>query len=162
MRFWGITAVLALAVGVLSGTAAYYWSREPVAEPRREAIEWVKQEFRLSPTQAARIAELHALHGERCAEHCLAIQRARRQLRQAREQARGADEIHAAEEHLAQVDQACRDSLSRHVHEIASVMADEEGRRYLSIVLPRIATFDHHASPDLRLSPGESHHAHGH
>jgi hypothetical protein len=46
----------------------------------------------------------------------------------------------------------CEGSIAAHVRKVAALMSPEDGRRYLALVLPKIANFDHTAAPDLRLS----------
>ena len=161
MKYWILTAAAVFVSALLFGTTAYITARpEPVAGSGG-AIDWLQLEFNLDAEQARRIAAIHRAQSARCEEHCQAIQRARRALRVAREQNRSAAELRAAEEHLEQVDRHCREALERHVREVAALMDPAEGERYLGVVLPRIAVFDHTAAPNLDLKPEVSE-GHGH
>jgi uncharacterized membrane protein len=160
MRFWLLTLVVVLAASVGAGSVAYLLARQEPPRTSGHALDWLKLEFKLSSEQAERIAALHRDYSLKCEEHCLAIQRARRQLRILREQGRPAAEIAEAVQRLEEADRHCRTSMELHVQEVAKLMG-AEGPRYLQIVLPRIESFDHAASPDLSITPNSSQ-THGH
>jgi hypothetical protein len=46
----------------------------------------------------------------------------------------------------------CENAIAVHVREVAAQMSPDQGQRYLALVLPRIAGFDHRAAPDLDLN----------
>ena len=60
--------------------------------------------------------------------------------------------VTTAERKLQELRTACETAITAHVRQVAALMAPEQGRRYLALVLPRIAEFDHTAVPDLSLS----------
>ena len=60
--------------------------------------------------------------------------------------------LSAANRELAELRQNCETAIARHVRQVAALMAADDGRRYLALVLPKIAAFDHRAAPDLRLN----------
>lgn len=143
MRNFLLTLGVALAACAVSFVVFYAVSR-PSAEVRaavqeRDAMQWLRAEFHLTDAQFAEIQRLHDGYNAQCAEHCAAIMAARRS---------GAP---AAE--VARLESVCERSMAEHFHRVAAVMDPAQGRRYLEIVLPRVAGYDHHGAPSLRVDP---------
>jgi hypothetical protein len=59
--------------------------------------------------------------------------------------------MEAANERIQALRSLCEGAIAAHVRKVASLMSPDDGRRYLALVLPKIANFDHTAPPDLRL-----------
>jgi hypothetical protein len=161
-RFTAAAVILALACA--AGSAAYVWVRAPrpdSAVAAGDALLWLRQEFKLSAGALARIEKMHADYQIVCEEHCRNIQDARRVLRTLRQAQAPRAEIAAAETKLAEVNLVCTRSLEAHMREIARVMGGEQGERYLSIVLPRVAGYDHAGAPalDFQNKPAHAGHA---
>jgi hypothetical protein len=108
----------------------------------------------------ARIEAMHAAYEPVCEEHCLRLHRASAEVRRLRAARAGDPEIAAAAATVARVDAECRASLEAHVRAVAAVMGEPAGSRYLAIVLPRLAGFDHARAPDLDLKKTMSHDGH--
>jgi hypothetical protein len=138
-----ITLVLALAVCAGAFGAFFAANRESAdlhrAARERDAMEWLRTDFRLGPAQFSAIQSLHRDFLSECAEHCAAIAAAR-----ARREPPAA---------IAQLEAHCVQAMTEHFHQVAAVMAPNEGRRYLATVLPRIADYDHRGAPTLRVRP---------
>lgn len=81
------------------------------------------------------------------------------QARDALRKTNGDDLVAAAEAErtLQQLRATCESAITTHVHQVAAVMSPADGKRYLALVLPKIADFDHQVAPDLKL---ESRHQH--
>ena len=62
-------------------------------------------------------------------------------------------ELQAANQRLQELRLVCETAIARHVHQVATLMSPQDGQRYLALVLPKIADFDHQAAPDLHLNP---------
>ena len=139
----------------------YYSSRDPQlhsAVAKRDTMAWLQADFHLTDTQLAAVRELHASYAGTCAEHCRKIQEATR-ARNALEAAKG-DKI-ALDKAQAQINsmrRICESAIEAHVRSVAALMSPEDGRRYLQLVLPKIAHFDHSEAPDLRLNTSSSTH----
>ena len=58
----------------------------------------------------------------------------------------------AAEARLQELRTNCETAITRHVRQVATEMSPADGARYLALVLPKIADFDHQAVPDLHLN----------
>jgi hypothetical protein len=54
-----------------------------------------------------------------------------------------------AEAELARLDAVCRASVRAHLESVASLLGPSDGPRYLALVLPRMAAFDHQGAPGL-------------
>jgi hypothetical protein len=165
MKFRWITAILIVALAVGAGCIVYVCMREPMpkaAADDGDALLWLRHEFKLPADKMARIEKLHDAYQVVCEEHCRIIRDARVALRKLREAEAPASEISAAEARSSEVDLICTTSLETHMREIANVMGGEDGRRYLSIVLPRVAKFDHAGAPGLNLESDKPHAGHAH
>ena len=151
----GTIAVLMLA-GAALGWVCYRLGADPAiptAAAKGDAMQWLRHDFHLDDRQFAAISELHASYAGTCAEHCRMIQEATA-ARQALEAARTSDPaaLAAATRRIADLRTTCESAIAAHVRKVAAVMSPADGRRYLALVLPKIADFDHTAAPDLRLN----------
>jgi len=150
----GIAAALALlAAG--AGYAGYRLSRDAslhAAVAKRDSMEWLRADFHLTDAQYAEVRRLHEAYAGTCQEHCRRIQEFTR-ARDALEAAHGdRAAVEAANRRLEGMRSACEGAIADHVRRVSALMSPEDGRRYLVLVLPRIAGFDHTTAPDLRLS----------
>jgi hypothetical protein len=131
-----LAAASALSFGVF-----YAMSREPADVQRAlrdgDALTWLRMEFKLNDTQFVAIKELHENYREACAVHCAAIMTAEK---------RGAP---AAE--VALLEKTCVDAMTAHFKRVAALMPAGQGERYLAIVLPRVADFDHRGAPNVQV-----------
>lgn len=117
---------------------------------RRDALAWLRSEFSLTDDQFARIKAMHEAYSVECEAHCLAIQEAaieRDTLRAA--PASDPARLQAAEREVEHLRLVCETAIAAHVRRCAAEMSPEAGARYLALVLPRIADFDHKAPPDV-------------
>lgn len=148
-------AVLLLAAGG-AGLASYRASSNPALQEAQrdgDSLAWVRAEFKLDDSQFRKIQALHAGYAKICAEHCTAVQDAMETL--AAVPANGgpnaAGQRSAAESRLRELESRCERSMTEHVHRVAACMAPEQGARYLKLVEPRIARYEHQGAPDLSL-----------
>lgn len=134
--------VLAAACGASYGVF-YALSRGPAelrqALAERDAMAWLRADFKLTDAEFGAIKRLHEDYGKECARHCAAIMAAR--------------ERHAPAAEMERLESRCEQSMTAHFHEVAALMDPAEGRRYLNIVLPRVASYDHHGAPSVRVNP---------
>jgi hypothetical protein len=165
MRFRVLTTVIVLTLATTAGWITYACMHEtPPALATRDddSLLWLRHEFNLSGETFARIEKLHAEYQVVCEDHCRAIRDSRSALKRLREAQAPASDVAAAETKAKQVDLICTTSLETHMREIADVIGGSEGRRYLSVVLPRIAGFDHAAAPGVDLDTANPHAGHAH
>lgn len=162
MNYRWITAGAILAVALLAGGFSYFcfhhtMSMSGLHGREHDSLMWVRHEFKLSGEKLARVEAMHEAYESICAEHCLAIAESRKALTRA-QAAHGSPElIAAATAKIKEVDARCLASTEAHIREVAAVIGGEEGRRYLSIVLPRVANFDHKAPASLDLHTSTTH-----
>lgn len=150
----GTAAIVAL-LAVCSAYVGYRLNSDPAlhaAVAQGDTMEWLRTDFHLSDAQLSEVRRLHEAYSGTCDEHCRAIQEAMR-ARKALEAAHGDEAaLQAAASKIQGLRALCEASIADHVRKVAALMSPEDGRRYLALVLPRIANFDHTATPDLRLS----------
>lgn len=141
-NFW-LTVGLIVAVCAVSHTVFYSLGRDPDSVRRalvdQDAMAWLRADFKLSDTQFAAIERLHDDYYVQCSEHCAMIMDAR--------------ENQAPEIEVARLEEVCERAMAQHFRKVAAEMSAKEGARYLAIVLPKIASYDHQAPPNLQVSP---------
>lgn len=150
MKFSVLTAALIVAVSIGVGTATYLCCRPaPLSVPGadNDSLTWLRMDFALDAERMAAIESKHAEFQKICAGHCADIRATREQLRQLKAKGAPAGEISMVMQTEARQDAECRSSLDAHVREIAGLIGGQDGERYLELVLPRIARFDHTAQP---------------
>lgn len=158
MRYlWSTLAALVL-VAVAMGALCYHLSSAPAlhaAAKKGDAMEWLRVDFHLTDGQFAEIKKLHDAYAPSCEEHCRLIQEATK-ARDAIKATRGSDPTAAAaaERTLQELRTTCETAITVHVRKVAALMSPENGQRYLTLVLPKIADFDHQMAPGLDLKKG--------
>jgi hypothetical protein len=161
VKHLGRTLVALAALALVAGLLCYRLSLSPelhAAVAKGDALSWLKTDFHLDERQFAEIQKLHAAYAPSCEEHCRLIQEAT-VARDALKARQGADPaaVAAAERTLQELRLNCETAIAAHVRQVAAVMSPDDGRRYLALVLPKIADFDHRMAPDLALQQGHRH-----
>ena len=156
MRYLLGTLAAILLAAAATGLICFRLNSEPAlhaAAEKRDAMQWLRDDFHLSPEQFTAVRELHAAYAGTCSEHCRMIQSAS-QVRAALAATRSTDPaaVAAAERRVQELRAVCESAIATHVRQVAALMTPADGTRYLSLVLPKIADFDHTAVPDLRLN----------
>lgn len=160
-RHFAATLAVLAGLAVATGFVTYRLTSKPAtnaALEEHDPLQWLRAEFDLDDAQFARIKALHESYAVVCAEHCLEIQKAERARRQLAESGADPAALAAAERRVEELRKFCESAIAAHVRECASHMSPESGSRYLALVLPKIADFDHRAAPDLQLNA--HHHSH--
>jgi hypothetical protein len=154
-------ATLTVLLLLLAATAAVTYRATgdrgvKAAMAKRDALEWLRAEFGLNEAQYRQIKELHEAYSSVCEEHCRQIQLANRERNELKALPQANPEIlAAAETRLSQLRLECETAIAAHVRQCAAMMSPAAGERYLAMVLPKIADFDHRAAPDVQLSAHE-------
>ena len=151
----GTSGALVL-VAAVTGFVCYRLSCEPplhAAVAKGDTMAWLRTDFHLDADRFAAIKKLHEAYAPSCAEHCRLIQEATRE-HNALKSAAGADPAAqiAAGRKLQELRTACETAITAHVRQVAALMSPEDGRLYLALVLPKIASFGHATAPDLQLN----------
>lgn len=158
MKFGILTVALIVAVSIGAGTGAYLCCRPAlptVSGIDTDSLTWLRMDFALDPDRMADIERMHRDFQKICAGHCSGIRATREKIRQLKANGAPGEEISAAMLVEAGQDAECRSSLDMHVRAIAGIIGGKDGERYLQLVLPRIARFDHTAAPPPRTGHGE-------
>jgi uncharacterized membrane protein len=156
MRHLLVTIAVLVALACIAGFVSFRLGQDPLvheALARRDALEWLRADFKLDDAQFASIRRLHESYSVVCEEHCRAIQdaaRARNALKAS--PAANPAKLAAAEQRVQDLRLVCESAIAAHVREVAAQMSPEQGTRYLALVLPKVADFDHQAAPDLGLN----------
>ena len=150
------TLVILGLLAVITGFVCYRVGSDPslhAAATKGDPMEWLRVDFHLNDAQYAAIHELHDSYAGSCAKHCRLIQQATK-VRNALQTTQNADPIALieADHQLQELRTHCATAITRHIRQVAALMLPVEGQRYLALVLPKIANFDHQAVPDLKLS----------
>lgn len=149
-----LTVVLVLAACAVAFGAFYVSSTDHAARRALrdgDMLAWLQSEFHLNAAQAAEINRLHEAFQDQCADHCMAIIKARRAWREAQRDQPAA--VPAREAELRRLEAQCVDEMLAHFHRVAALMPAREGERYLAMVLPRVGAYEHAGAPDLRAQP---------
>ena len=155
MKYLMRTLAVLVVLAVIAGIVCYRLGCEPTlhdAAAKGDPMAWLRADFHLTDAQYAAVQKLHDSYAGSCAEHCRMIQEATK-VRNSLHAAKSADSaaMIEAEKNLQELRTHCETAIARHVREVAALMSPEEGQRYLALVLPKIADFDHRAAPDLTL-----------
>lgn len=149
------TVALIVAAAGMTWFVCYRIGTEPAihaALEKGDALEWLRNDFTLNDAQFAAVKRLHESYATVCEEHCQAIQEAARQRDGLRAQV-SADQaaLAGAEKKFQELRTICETAIASHVRQVAAHMAPEQGRRYLTLVLPKIKDFDHQGAADVRV-----------
>jgi len=156
MKYLVATIIVLVLAAAAAGIFSYRMSCEPMlhaAAAKGDAMAWLRADFHLTDGQFAAIRQLHQSYAGTCEEHCRLIQEAVR-ARDALKASTAADPsaAAAADHKLQELRLTCETAIARHVRQVAALMSPADGKRYLALVLPKIADFDHTVAPDLRLN----------
>lgn len=123
-------------------------------------LDWLRQEFRLSDAELARVRALHDGYLPQCAEMCKQIAAKKRELEAA---LAGATNVTAeAETKLAELGALrahCQTQMLRHFAEVSQAMPPEQGRRYFAEMQRLTLGFHEQIEQSMSQSPT---HEHGH
>lgn len=133
-----------LAIAVIAGCLAFFATRgKPQAVNDALLLDslpelvWLRTELQLTDEQFAKVGELHRAYRPVCAEMCRNIaesEAAVARLASARSGMTG-DLAQAIEDH-GRVIAACKRSMLDHLYQTASLMDENQARRYLEVTLP--------------------------
>ena len=154
-HLWRTIGLLVVVAALVAGVSYHFGRDDSLNEAlsKRDAMAWLRRDFRLDDAQFEAIRKLHESYSVVCERHCEAIQEAamnRNVLKAAPTTERAV--LAAAERKLEDLRRVCESAIAAHVREVSAHMSPGQGRRYLALVLPKIAEFDHRAAPALDLS----------
>jgi len=131
-----VILLLALVAGAAVFVASYVVAQRVCAKHAgntADDLDWLRQEFRLSDAELARVRALHAGYVPKCAEMCQQIAAKKRELETALTVATNVTT--GAEQKLSELAALrvqCQTQMLRHFVEVSQAMPPEQGRRYLA------------------------------
>jgi len=147
MKPLAVLLLLVLAVAATAyGVTRYLGSRQT-----EDQWTWLRREFRLSDAQFARVRALHEAYQPVCADHCARIMAAHERLTRLEQSGARTSPAYAAA--LAEWQALCREcnqATLQHLEKVAREMDPDAGRRYLDLMLPRVAQGEHRGPPEVR------------
>jgi hypothetical protein len=155
MKHFLATLAAIAALAAVACALAFHFSGDPTlkaAVAKRDALEWLRAEFQLTDAQFAKIRQLHESYSIVCEKHCMDIMEAARARDELRKTSTDAAALAAANQRVEELRQVCETAIAAHVRQCAAEMSPAARDRYLALVLPKIADFDHYAPPDLQLN----------
>jgi hypothetical protein len=133
---------LILGLGVTAAVATYFCvylagttGPRTWLQNRQPELVWLKQEFKLSDAEFARVSQLHEAYLPQCRERCSRIRAMNDKLAQLL--AANSDVTPAVESALAEratMRSECQTAMLKHFFEVSRTMSPEQGRRYLAWV----------------------------
>ena len=134
LGFGVLAAVVAYSCFYLAGTAS---SRQWL-QSRQPELAWLKQEFKLSDAEFARVSQLHEAYLPQCKERCRRIRDLNNNLDRALTKASGlTPEIEKLLSERATMRADCQGEMLKHFFEVSRTMPPEQGKRYLAWVQER-------------------------
>lgn len=154
-------AALLLAGAVVFITGQRVASRVCVQLASRpgDDLDWLRQEFRLSDAELARVRQLHEGYLPKCREFCARIDGSKQELQRMLEA--GTNAPATVEQKLVEIGTLrgqCQAAMLQHFREVSQAMPAEQGQRYLK-EMERL-TLGVHEQMEERMSPAAT--AHGH
>ena len=126
--------LIGLAVAVAAGSYALTRGLFPRGE--EDQMTWLRREFKLTAGQAAAVEKMQAAYQPGCAEHCRLIMEERDRLAAAPNDA-------AVQAEIARLEQICNEATLEHLRQVAAQMAPGQGRRFLTLVEPKVSRHAH-------------------
>lgn len=138
MKKSGAILLLGLVLAV-AGFAGFYYRgtahcRAMMRQPQPE-LAWLKEEFKLSDAEFARVTQSHDAYLPKCRERCRRIEEQNAKLRELLAQSGTVTpEIQAVLTERARMRSDCEAEMLQHFLEVSRMMPPEQGRRYLAWV----------------------------
>lgn len=139
----GAIALVAAAVAGLIAYCVYFvCATQPMhamlAHPEGE-MEWLRREFELDDAQFVKIKALHDAYKPDCALMCRRIAEANSKVDSLIDESQSVTpEIASALSDVSVVQQECRQKMLAHIYAVSAAMKPENGRRYLTLMKPRL------------------------
>jgi hypothetical protein len=154
-----VAAVLGITLLAGSYLTAQRWCSRQLASSADE-LDWLRQEFRLSDAELARVRELHDGYMPKCMEMCQRIAAKKSELEAV---LAGTTTLTPAAEvklqELGALRAECQTHMLRHFAEVSQAMPPEQGRRYLAEMQRLTLGFHEHLEQSMSKSAD---HDHGH
>lgn len=104
-------------------------------ESRQPALAWLREEFKLSDAELARVSQLHDAYLPQCRERCRLIRQMNDKLGQLLATTSNVTpEVESALAERAKMRSECQAAMLKHFFEVSRTMPPEQGKRYLAWV----------------------------
>lgn len=128
-----------LALLVAAGASFFLVRRSLSIAPGHTALaqgmQWLKHEYALDEETYGRIVRAHQSYFRECNERCGELEEINRHfLREVESPGTEGSDLDAVQELQEAICHDCRVAMIEHVHEVASMMPDPSGRRFLADV----------------------------
>lgn len=121
-----------LAGGVLWITRE---SQRPHESNQERGLRWLKEEYQLNEAAFLKAAELHRAYYAQCDQMCLQVKEASRPLLMRPRQPPSHTIAAGLREQERKLCDKCEETARHHLHQVARLMAPEQGRRFLNDML---------------------------
>jgi hypothetical protein len=128
--------VILLALAVVVAAGSYAITRGLMPRGEEDQLAWLTREFKLTPAQTTAVEKLQADYQPVCAGHCRLIMAAHDRLA-------AAPNDTAVQAEITRLEQMCNQATLAHLREVAAQMAPEQGRRFLTLVEPKVSRHAH-------------------
>jgi hypothetical protein len=158
-----VILLLALVLGAAVFAASYSISQRVCARHAgnvADNLDWLRQEFRLSESEMARVRKLHDGYLPECATRCRSIATKKAELESTLADATNVSEAAVQKlNELAALRAQCQTQMLRHFVEVSQAMPPEQGKRYLAEMQRLTLGFHEQIEQSMSRSPD---HEHGH
>ena len=159
-----LALVLTGLVAAVAVFAASHWVAQKLGArllTNTDDLDWLRQEFRLSDAEMARIGKLHTGYLPKCAEMCQQIAAKKQELDSV---FAGATNVTPAVEkrltELGGLRAQCQAQMLRHFAEVSQAMPPEQGRRYLAKMRQLTLVSHEQIEQSMSESTGHTHGSH--
>ena len=137
-------AVVLLLLAVVTAFSAFGVTRWLRPNKPVDELVWLREEFKLSPEQAATIEKLHSDYQPICADHCARIAGVQARLDTLTKGGKeNSPEFIAAKNEWDALRNECATATTKHLQAVAAAMSPDQGKRYLQLIGPRVAQHEH-------------------
>lgn len=148
MKRSAIILLTGLALGALAYTGVYRAATADSCcrvEGKTPELAWLKQEFRLSDAEFARISQMHEQYLAGCAERCHRIDLKNERLAGLLAATNTiTPEIQQALAESSQLRAQCQALMLQHFYDVSRTMPADQGKRYLAWVQSKTVLHDTH------------------
>jgi hypothetical protein len=132
--------LLIILAGVLAATGFQVTRHLQHDMPTRESIglEWLRREYQVSDEAHEKIIQLHQEYFSRCDAMCAEMIEAHRPSSLRRRSKPSTSSPEARIQREKAICERCLNNMIGHLREVSALMTPEQGRRFLSDILPEV------------------------
>lgn len=135
-----LIAVLALAVLAAAGVYAVHFRQQTADLRQTDPQQWLRRQYALSDAQFAEVQRLESSYRPVCNRHCSDYMAAHDRLQAlVASNSSWAPAMAQAMADVYRAEMECRRDMLRHAYDVSRVMAPEQGRRYLGMIMANLS-----------------------